>query len=115
MPVERRDGRRSAPPGALTVGGMLYGLPPIVASGARTLILGSMPGVRSLELRQYYGNPGNRFWRVSGHLLGFDPQASYAERIAGLARQRVALWDVLGSCRRRGSLDEAIERGSERA
>jgi TDG/mug DNA glycosylase family protein len=74
-----------------------------------------MPGVRSLELRQYYANPGNRFWRVAGRLLGFDPGASYRSRIECLTSQGLALWDVLASCRRRGSLDGAIEKGSERA
>jgi hypoxanthine-DNA glycosylase len=91
------------------------GLPPIVGNGARTLVLGSMPGVRSLELGQYYANPGNRFWRVAGHLLSFDPRAPYAARVEGMTREGVALWDVLASCRRRGSLDAAIEKGSERA
>lgn len=90
-----------------------FSFPPIVAPGATVLILGSMPGVRSLQLGQYYGHPRNLFWTILGELTGASPQLPYAERVAKLQAAGVALWDVLEYCERPGSLDADIVRGSE--
>jgi hypoxanthine-DNA glycosylase len=90
-------------------GPLLEGLPPIVQVGARLLILGNMPSVMSLASQQYYGNPRNGFWRITGEIFGFDASAPYDERVAGLHASGVAVWDVLRLCRRQGSLDSAIE------
>ncbi|MGB9226076.1 DNA-deoxyinosine glycosylase [Mycobacterium sp.] len=88
---------------------LLQGFPPVVDQRARVLILGSFPSVQSLATRQYYGNPRNAFWQITGELFGFDPTAPYERRLAALQSQGVALWDVLRSCRRRGSADSAID------
>ena len=89
------------------------GLPPIASPDARVLILGSMPGVKSLELERYYVGPGNRFWRVMATLLDFDPALPYEERVKAVTGAGVALWDVIHSCERKGSLDSRIIDGSE--
>lgn len=89
--------------------GRIRSFPPIAARDARVLILGSMPGRRSLEARQYYAHRQNAFWRILGALLGFDPAAPYAARSRALKSARIALWDVLHSCVREGSLDTMIE------
>ncbi|MBE1552404.1 hypoxanthine-DNA glycosylase [Mycobacterium sp. OAS707] len=88
---------------------LLHGFPPIVGDGAKTLILGNMPSVISLGAQQYYANPRNAFWRITGAIFGFDADAPYDGRTAALVVNGVAVWDVLRSCRRVGSLDSAVE------
>lgn len=87
----------------------LEGFPPIAAPGAHTLILGSMPGVASLAALEYYAHRRNLFWPIIGEVLGIDPALPYGERTRRLAEAGFALWDVLGACRRRGSLDSNID------
>jgi hypoxanthine-DNA glycosylase len=91
---------------------VLHGLPPIIGDGARVLILGNMPSVMSLAAKQYYANPRNAFWRITGEIFGFDASAAYELRTAALRAHHVAVWDVLRSCRRVGSLDSAVETDS---
>jgi double-stranded uracil-DNA glycosylase len=79
---------------------------------ATTLILGSMPGEISLERHEYYGHKHNAFWDIMSHITGCAKEAPYAHRCAALQKSRIALWDVLASCKRQGSLDSAIEADS---
>ena len=88
---------------------LLHGLPPIIDDGARILILGNMPSVMSLGAQEYYANPRNAFWRITGEIFGFDPSAPYDVRTAALLAHGIAVWDVVRSCRRVGSLDSAVE------
>lgn len=88
---------------------LLHGLPPIIDDGARILILGNMPSVMSLGAQEYYANPRNAFWRITGEIYGFDASAPYDVRTAALTAHGIAVWDVLRSCRRIGSLDSAVE------
>jgi hypoxanthine-DNA glycosylase len=87
--------------------------PPIISPNARVLILGSMPGIRSLELNQYYGHPRNLFWTFMGGICGAAPDLEYAHRVEILQQSGIALWDVLQHCERSGSLDAAIVTSSE--
>src|SRR6188472_3368122 len=88
---------------------LLHGLPAIAGEGAHTLILGNMLSVMSVASQQYYGNPRNAFWRITGELYGFAAGDPYDDRTAALVANGVAVWDVLKSCRRAGSLDSAVE------
>ena len=83
--------------------------PPVAAPDARLLILGSLPGEASLAAGRYYAHPGNQFWRLVGAAIDRDIAAlEYDERLAALRDAGVALWDVVASATRRGSLDGAI-------
>lgn len=86
--------------------------PPIEDPRARVLVLGSMPGAASLAAGRYYAHPQNLFWRIMGELFGAGPDLPYEARIASLKDARVAVWDVLESCVREGSLDSAIDEDS---
>lgn len=72
---------------------------------ARVLILGSMPGEESLKQQQYYAHPRNLFWNFMNELFGAGRELPYEKRLAVLRENRIALWDVAHSCRRKGSLD----------
>jgi TDG/mug DNA glycosylase family protein len=82
---------------------------PIVGRHPRILILGSMPGVASLEAVQYYAHPRNAFWPIMGALFGFDHEVDYDSRIEEIRQLPIILWDSLQSCHRPGSLDSSID------
>src|SRR5690606_37827414 len=87
---------------------------PHVASDARLLILGSLPGARSLAARQYYAHPTNQFWRLLGAVTGLPlASLSYEDRLAQLPAARLGLWDVIRTAARRTSSDGGI-RDAER-
>ena len=86
------------------------GLPAVVGANPRVLILGSFPSEKSLDTGEYYANTRNQFWRLLGSLAGFDAELPYPERIDAVTGAGVALWDVVHSCRRVGSLDANIDR-----
>lgn len=83
--------------------------PPVVAPDTRVLVLGSLPGERSLAERRYYAHPRNRFWRLIGTAIGRELEPlEYEQRLAALLEARVGLWDTVASARRSGSLDATI-------
>lgn len=85
--------------------------PPVVSKRPQVLILGSMPGVRSLQEQQYYAHPQNSFWKIMGVLFSM-PVETYRQRLALIKANELALWDVLRSCVRPGSLDSEIDPSS---
>jgi len=91
---------------------LLTGLEPVYDHTARVLVLGSMPGVRSLDAQAYYAHPRNAFWPIMEAVFGIGRALAYERRLAGLCQHHVALWDVIGKCRRRGSLDQKVEPAS---
>jgi hypoxanthine-DNA glycosylase len=87
----------------------LIGLAPVIAANTRILILGSFPGAASLAAQQYYAHPRNQLWPILSKLTGEDLAGlPYAERLPRLLAHGFGLWDVLGACQRKGSLDSSI-------
>ena len=86
-----------------------YSFPPLLSGRPHTLILGTMPGEKSIEAGQYYAHPQNQFWRLIGDVCGMPPALSYDERALFLTRNGIAVWDVVHSCRRAGSMDADIK------
>ena len=93
---------------------MINSFDPIAASDARVLVLGTIPGRRSLEAGEYYAHPQNAFWFIMENLFAKRTGGrDYGARKSLLLGAQVALWDVLRSADRSGSLDSAIASGSE--
>ena len=82
---------------------------PVVGTDPRIIILGSMPGVASLEAVQYYAHPRNAFWPIMADLFDFDAAQDYASRIGCIESLPIILWDSLQACHRPGSLDSNID------
>ena len=81
---------------------------PLVTAQSRVLVLGSMPGVESLNAKQYYAHPRNAFWRIMAELLQFSVALGYEARCEALMDSGVGLWDSVRECERPGSLDSAV-------
>lgn len=85
---------------------------PIANPTATILILGSVPSIASIKANQYYAHPRNAFWPIMSKLFHFEASLSYESRMQALKQANIAVWDVLQSCIRPGSLDSAIKKGS---
>lgn len=90
----------------------ISGFPLVAKSDAKILILGTMPGQKSLEENQYYAHPRNSFWPIMSNLLKTDSVLSYDDRKKLLIKNNIALWDVLKNCYRKGSLDSDIDQST---
>jgi hypoxanthine-DNA glycosylase len=83
--------------------------PPVVRPDTRLLLLGSLPGARSLAAQRYYAHPQNQFWRLVGAVMDRPLEAlAYKERLEALLAAGIGLWDTVASARRPGSLDADI-------
>ncbi|WP_139423102.1 DNA-deoxyinosine glycosylase [Chryseobacterium mulctrae] len=83
--------------------------PPFIDEQSEILILGSIPGVKSLEKQQYYAHPQNKFWKIIFELFNEEFTEDYSVRINILKKNHIAIWDVIDSCERKGSLDSEIK------
>jgi hypoxanthine-DNA glycosylase len=82
--------------------------PPIVDKHCTLLILGTMPGERSIQLQQYYGHKSNQFWKIMFALFNKPVSEDYDEKKQLLLDNHIALWDVLSHCEGQGSADHHI-------
>jgi hypoxanthine-DNA glycosylase len=82
---------------------------PVVKPDIKVLVLGSLPGDRSLAEGRYYAHPQNQFWKLMSGVVGVDlPTLDYEARLDALLGAGVGLWDVVGTASRAGSTDAAI-------
>ena len=88
---------------------LIKAFPPILGSNPHTLILGTMPGGKSLKANQYYAHPQNQFWKLMGDIYGAGLLLPYDKRVKVLKDKGVAVWDVVQTCTRKGSLDSDIK------
>jgi TDG/mug DNA glycosylase family protein len=87
----------------------LQGLLPIIDKRTKVLILGSFPGCDSLKHRQYYAHSRNHFWEIASVVLNKDiASLGYNRKKKALLQNGIGLWDVIRSCRRKGSSDGKI-------
>lgn len=91
---------------------MKKAMPPIIDKNSRVLILGTMPGEQSLLKNEYYGNPGNHFWKLMYEIFNEPFSSDFDHRRRMILKKGVALWDVLDTCERSGSLDSNIKNQS---
>lgn len=86
-----------------------HSFPPVVDAEIRLLVLGSLPGERSLAQRRYYAHPQNQFWQLISPAAGQDlAPLAYDARHEALLHAYIGLWDVAASARRSGSTDAAM-------
>jgi double-stranded uracil-DNA glycosylase len=93
---------------AVTMRAQDRGFPAVASADATALILGSLPGQKSLQLQQYYAHPQNAFWKIIAALFGAASSLPYKDRLNILTARKIALWDVLAAAERPGSLDSSI-------
>ncbi len=88
------------------------GLEPLMCENPEILILGSLPGDKSLELQEYYGHPRNRFWKVIAAIGNYIEPKTYSEKIGMLTKANIVLWDVYQAADHVGSMDADIKHGN---
>ena len=86
----------------------IFSFPPIIDESSEILILGSIPGQKSLEKQEYYAHPQNKFWRIIFELFNEIFTTDYTKKIQILEKHHIARWDVIDTCERKGSLDSGI-------
>lgn len=93
---------------------MIQSFLPYIDHNTRILILGTIPGVQSLEKHEYYAHPRNHFWKIMYTLFNSLPiDDAFSKKINLLQEHAIGLWDVLENCERKGSLDVHIKNQKE--
>lgn len=88
---------------------MLKSFEPIVNQKTTRIVVGTMPGIASLEVKEYYAHPRNAFWKIMAELFNGGAEfADYDSKKRCALEHGVGIWDSLQFCQRIGSLDSNI-------
>ena len=88
----------------------IHSFPPVLNTHTRVLVIGSMPGIASLQAQQYYAHKYNQFWPIIFDVFEAGrPPKNYEDKLCTLLKHRIGLWDTLSACTRPGSLDSHIQ------
>jgi hypoxanthine-DNA glycosylase len=82
--------------------------PPIADGTTEILILGSLPGEKSLAMHEYYAHPQNKFWRIIAAITNNEMPVTYSGKTGLLIKNKIGVWDVVREAKRIGSLDTNI-------
>ena len=82
---------------------------PLVDADSEILLLGTMPSEESLRKGEYYGHKSNQFWKILFQLFETPFSTNYDDRKNLVASNKIAIWDVLASCKGTGSADSDIK------
>lgn len=88
---------------------IIHPLKPIYNSNSKILILGTLPSIKSRENNMYYSHPKNRFWLVLATIFNEQVPSANKEKEEFILNHNIALWDVLKSCKIKGSSDSSIK------
>jgi hypoxanthine-DNA glycosylase len=83
---------------------LVHPFPPLYDASSRILILGSFPSAVSRQQSFYYANATNRFWPIMEAVF----ETPIEDRRQFCLDRHIALWDVIYSCRIKGSSDASI-------
>ncbi len=88
----------------------IHSFEPVIDNRSKILILGTLPGAKSLKMNQYYADPKNQFWKIIYSVFEKNKMdTEYIDKIQFLLANGVALWDMLHVAEREGSLDVNIQ------
>ena len=87
----------------------IHNITPVYNQDSRILILGSFPSVKSRQAQFFYHHPQNRFWRVLENLYQVERLETIEDKKNFLLEHHIALWDVIESCKIKGSSDSSIK------
>jgi len=78
-------------------------------TNTKLLILGSLPGKKSIAEQQYYAHPRNALWPILCDWMQLPASMSYEQRIETALDRGIGFWDVVAQAERPGSLDSDIK------
>ena len=86
------------------------GFSPIEDAESEILVLGTVPGKKSLERGEYYADNTNVFWKLLSEFFNDGiPFLNYQQKKDCVHANHIAVWDVCKSCIRSNSSDDEIK------
>ena len=82
---------------------------PLIYENSNILILGSIPGEKSLQMKEYYAHPRNQFWKLLAAIYDEEVPIDYSDKLLFLKSHHIAVWDTIDNCTRKGSLYSNIQ------